>query len=132
MFLFHDVFVVCLPILFGGWDENRLHRTDVNMWPISGVLYDNTCRRLKTSSKGQQMQLVCYPVMKSADVKQTKITVSVEEKFSRTVLHQVLSLDTDTSSFACEWARYDGELSNGLPCFTLFLPTITGADAFKF
>lgn len=106
------------------------------MWPISGVLCDNTCRRLKTSFERSATlfrgQLVCYPVMKSADVKQTKITVSVEEKFSRTVLHQVLSLDTDTSSFACEWARYDGELSNGLPCFTLFLPTITGADAFKF
>ena len=80
------------------------------------------------------MEVVCYPVMKTADVKQTnsKITVSVEEKFSRTVLRQVLSLDTDTSSFACEWARYDGASSNGLPCFTLFLPTITGADAFKF
>jgi len=44
-----------------------------------------------------------YPIMKSADVTQTKITVSVEEKFSRTVQHQVLSLNTDTSSFACEW-----------------------------
>lgn len=112
-------------------------RTDANMWLISGVLCDNTCRRLKTSSKGQQRYqdrtcLLPGYIMKSADVKQTKITVSVEEKFSRTVLHQLLSLDTDTSSFACEWERYDGESSNGFPCFTLFLPTITGADAFKF
>lgn len=116
--------------------RKQARRTDVNMWPFRGVLCDNTCRRLKTSSKGQQRfqdgSCLCHPVIRSADVKQTKITVSVEEKFSRTVLHQVLSLDTDTSSFACEWARYVGESSNGFPCFTLFLPTITGADAFKF
>ena len=113
-------------------------RTDVNMWPNRGVWCDNTCRRLKTSSKGLvsnafRMEVISvYPIMKSADVTQTKITVSVEEKFSRTVQHQVLSLNTDTSSFACEWARYDGESSNGSPWFTLFLPTIIGADAFKF
>lgn len=89
-------------------------------------------KRLRKVNNTIRMELVCYPVIKSADVKQTKITVSVDEKFSRTVLHQLLSLDTDTSSFACEWERYDGESSNGFPCFTLFLPTITGADAFKF
>lgn len=33
-------------------------RTDANMWLISGVLCDNTCRRLKTSSKGQQRYFV--------------------------------------------------------------------------
>ena len=71
--------------------RKRPRRTDVNMWPLRGVLCDNTCRWLKTSSKGQQRfqdeSYLCYSIMKSADVKPTKITVSVEEKFSRTVQH---------------------------------------------
>ena len=37
-----------------GMGRKQARRTDVNMWPISGVLCDNTCRRSKTSSQGQQ------------------------------------------------------------------------------
>lgn len=102
-------------------------RTDANMWLISGVLCDNTCRRLKTSSKGQQRYqdrtcLLPGYIMKSADVKQTKITVSVEEKFSRTVLHQLLSLDTDTSSFACEWEDMTANRQMVSPVLRYFFP----------
>lgn len=60
--------------------------------------------------------------MKSADVKQTKITVSVEEKFSRTVLHQLLSLDTDTSSFACEWEDMTANRQMVSPVLRYFFP----------
>lgn len=49
------------------------------------------------------MNSVVGPVYATADVKQTEITVFVQEKFSNAVLHEVLSLDTSDDDFS----RYD-------------------------